>query len=70
MWRKRCESQSFIGQWCICYCAIYDYCCHCLIVPYAKKPFFINPLPDEKILDWYKLKEIADDILKCNESEK
>ena len=26
--------------------------------------FYVNPLPDEKILDWYKLKEIADDILK------
>ena len=29
-----------------------------------------NPLPDEKILDWSKFKEIADDILKCIESEK
>ena len=25
----------------------------------------INPLPDDKILDWSKLKQIADDILKC-----
>ena len=25
----------------------------------------LNPLPDDKILDWFKLKEIADDILKC-----
>ena len=24
----------------------------------------INPLPDDKILDWSKLKQIADDILK------
>ena len=24
-----------------------------------------NPLPDDKILDWSKLKQIADDILKC-----
>ena len=24
-----------------------------------------NPLPDGKILDWSKLKQIADDILKC-----
>ena len=24
-----------------------------------------NPLPDNKILDWSKLKQIADDILKC-----
>ena len=31
---------------------------------------YIKPLPDEKILDWSKLKEIADDILKCIESEK
>ena len=25
----------------------------------------INPLPEYKILDWFKLKQIADDILKC-----
>ena len=25
----------------------------------------INPLPDGKILDWSKLKQIADDMLKC-----
>ena len=25
----------------------------------------LNPLPDYKILDWSKLKRIADDILKC-----
>ena len=24
-----------------------------------------NPLPDDKILEWSKLKQIADDILKC-----
>ena len=30
----------------------------------------VNPLPDEKNLDWSKLKEIADNILKCIESEK
>ena len=24
-----------------------------------------NPLPDDKILDWSKFKQIADDILKC-----
>ena len=24
-----------------------------------------NPLPDDKILDWFKLKQIADEILKC-----
>ena len=25
----------------------------------------INPLPDKEILDWSKLKQIADDILRC-----
>ena len=30
----------------------------------ASKKLF-NPLPDDKILDWTKLKQIADDILKC-----
>ena len=25
--------------------------------------YFVNPLPDDKILDWSKLKQIADDIL-------
>ena len=25
---------------------------------------YFNPLPDNKILDWFKLKQIADDILK------
>ena len=24
-----------------------------------------NPLPDDKILEWSKLKQIADNILKC-----
>ena len=27
--------------------------------------YYINPLPDNKILDWPKLKQIAYDILKC-----
>ena len=31
---------------------------------------FINPLPDNKILDWLELKQIADDILKCIWNEK
>ena len=30
----------------------------------------INLLPDDKILYWSKLKEIADDILKCIQNEK
>ena len=25
----------------------------------------VNPLPDNNILDWSKLKQITDDILKC-----
>ena len=28
-------------------------------------PTILNPLPDDKILEWSKLKQIADDILKC-----
>ena len=27
--------------------------------------YFFNPLPDDKILDWSKLEQIADDILEC-----
>ena len=30
----------------------------------SSKHFALNPLPDDKILDWSKLKQIADDILK------
>ena len=26
---------------------------------------WMSQLPDDKILDWSKLKQIADDILKC-----
>ena len=29
------------------------------------KNIVFNPLPDDKILDWSKLKQTADDILKC-----
>ena len=29
------------------------------------KKELINLLPDDKILDWSKMKQIADDILKC-----
>ena len=25
----------------------------------------INPLPDDKMLNWFKLKQTVDDILKC-----
>ena len=32
--------------------------------------FLFNPLPDDKILDWSKMKQIADDILKCILNEK
>ena len=32
--------------------------------------FLSNPLPDNKILVWSKLKQIADDILKCIWNEK
>ena len=30
----------------------------------------LNPLPDDKILDWSKLKQISEDILKCIQNEK
>ena len=30
----------------------------------------INPLPDDKILDWSKLKQFADDNLKINENSR
>ena len=30
----------------------------------------LNPLSDDKILDWSKLKEIADDILNCIQNGK
>ena len=29
-----------------------------------------NPLPDNKLLEWSKLKQIADDILKCIQNGK
>ena len=35
-----------------------------LVYNYQKKDPF-NPLPDVSILDWSKLKQIADNILKC-----
>ena len=38
------------------------------IAPFKMKWF--NPLPDDKILDWSKLKQIADDILKHIKNEK
>ena len=42
------------------------------LLPYKrkKKKSTFNPLPDDKILDWSKLKQIADDILKCIENGK
>ena len=30
--------------------------------------FLFNPLPDNKILDWSKLKQIEDDIFKFDEN--
>ena len=29
----------------------------------------INQLPDDKMLDWFKLKEVSDDISRCHELE-
>ena len=31
---------------------------------------YLNPLSDDKILDWSKLKQIADGIFKCIENGK
>ena len=33
--------------------------------PPPPPPIPLNPLPDNKILDWFNLKQIADDIFKC-----
>ena len=30
-----------------------------------ERPLSFNSVPDNTILDWSKLKQIADDILKC-----
>ena len=35
-----------------------------------EKKKILNPLPDDKISDWSKLKQIADNILKCIQNEK
>ena len=32
--------------------------------------FLFNPLPDNKILDWSKLKQIEDDIFKFDENSR
>ena len=42
---------------------------HFLIFPQCV-PMYLNPLPDNKILDCSKLKHIADDILECIYNEK
>ena len=35
-----------------------------------KKPYTFNSLPDDKMLDWSKLEQISDYILKCIHNEK
>ena len=47
----------------------------CIHVTLAFRPEMLNiivfnPLPDDKILDWSKVKQNADDILKCIYNEK
>ena len=45
--------------------ALYLYCdLYLKIMRQFKQPVSFNPLPDAKILDWSKLKQITDDILK------
>ena len=41
-----------------------------IVIWYGVENIMFNPLPDDKILDWSKLKQIADDILKCIKNEK
>ena len=33
-------------------------------------PSYLNPLPDNKIFDWSKMKQIADDIFKFDENSR
>ena len=33
--------------------------------PVRLEPQDFDPLPDDKVLDWSKFKQIADNILKC-----
>ena len=37
----------------------------CQRMAHMYSDYFVNPLPDNKFLDRSKLKQIADDILKC-----
>ena len=42
-------------------------------IPFGKLSTFLiilDPLPNDKILDWSKLKQNADNILKCIQNEK
>ena len=52
----------------------YQTCIHMVKDKKGLLPFqyisLFNPLPDDKILDWSKLKQIADDILQCIQNEK
>ena len=34
-------------------------------MPFRAASLHFNPLPDNKIFNWSKLKQIADDILEC-----
>ena len=43
---------------------------HLLHASYQASHHIINPVPDDKILDWSKLKQIADDIFECIYNEK
>ena len=42
----------------------------CRLVPNHHCQMLFNPSPGDKILDWSKMEEIADDILKCIKNEK
>ena len=44
---------------------MYHFILHFVFPPRGRPIYLLNPLPDDKILDLSKLKQIKDDILKC-----
>ena len=59
----------------IWYPNIYLKCCHpsklgSVLLNYFSFELTLHSLPDDKIVDWYKLKQFADNTLKCISNEK
>ena len=59
---KKCSTSKATSFTCIL--GLVVYLC-CFVIFYWKGFFGCNSLPDDKILDWSKFKQIADDISKC-----